>query len=199
MKDPQLRHCSQAARGVWMDVICLAFECEERGVLATGGIAWTDQEIAFAIPGDQQVTLSCIAELLRKGVCSRSKTGAILCRRLVRDEEVRRQTKQRVERHRNGDVTHDVTHLKQHSSSSSSTSNTNTKPAQTQRGDHTPEQIMKIEAKQKRRKVEEDFKAEAQIGSNAPFHPNITSMSDVEWEAHLDRLDPKRKCEMREQ
>jgi hypothetical protein len=44
MKDPDLRRCSPAARGVYMDLLCLMFECEERGVLLVGDEPWTDDD-----------------------------------------------------------------------------------------------------------------------------------------------------------
>lgn len=90
MKDPDLRRCSKSARGVWIDMICLSFECEERGVFASNGEPWPDSDIAAAVGGDCTEVLSAIAELLSKGVCSRNKSGAIFCRRVVRDENKRR-------------------------------------------------------------------------------------------------------------
>ena len=73
-----------------MDMICLSFECKERGVFCAGNVPWSDQEIAAAIGGDTAENLSAIAELLAKGVCSRNDVGAIFCRRVVRDEHLRR-------------------------------------------------------------------------------------------------------------
>ena len=89
-KDPALRRCSHAAKGVYIDMLCLMFESSERGVLATAGVPWPDDEVARAVGGDQQQTLSYIRELVDKGVVSRSETGAIYCRRMVRDEHKRR-------------------------------------------------------------------------------------------------------------
>lgn len=90
LKEPRLKVCSHATKGVFIDVLCLMFECEERGVLATAGRAWSETEIARAVGGDQDVTIPCIRELIEKGVVSRSETGAIYCRRMVRDEHKRR-------------------------------------------------------------------------------------------------------------
>lgn len=109
VKDPDLRRCSKAAKGVWVDMLCLMFECENRGVLATDDRPWSDQEIAGAVGGDIAENLSCIAELLDKGVASRNKFGSIFSRRMTRDERERQETKGRVRRYRkrscNGDVT----------------------------------------------------------------------------------------------
>lgn len=91
MKDPNLRRCSRAARGMWIDMLCLMFECEDRGILSTGGEPWSDEDIAAAIGGDTSEGLSCISELLRKGVAHRNQSGAIFSKRMVRDEQIRRE------------------------------------------------------------------------------------------------------------
>ena len=122
MKDPNLRRCTPAARGVWMDIICLMFECEERGVLASANRPWTDEEITAAISGPAHVVRSCIRELLDKGVAYRNQSGAIFSKRIVRDEHTRRLDRDRQSRHRHGDVTQPVTPVSQRSSSSASSS-----------------------------------------------------------------------------
>ena len=130
LKDPNLRRCSKAAKGVWIDMLCLMSECEDRGVLASGGVPWDQNEIAGAIGGDQAENLACIAELLAKGVASLTKLGAITNRRMVRDEKVRADTKFRQQKFRNSNqtnknsnanITHDVTQMSQQSSSPTST------------------------------------------------------------------------------
>jgi hypothetical protein len=85
LQNPALSRCSAAARGVWMDMLCLMFE--RRGVLSTGRTPWTDQEIAEALRGDTAANLECIHELLKKGVAHRNSSGAIFSGRLVRDEQ----------------------------------------------------------------------------------------------------------------
>jgi hypothetical protein len=99
-KDPNLSRCSHTAKGVWMDMLCLMFECEERGILATDGAAWSKAEIAQAIGGDQTVTLQAIDELLRKGVARLNRGGAIFSARMVRDELNRQAARERVARFR---------------------------------------------------------------------------------------------------
>ena len=90
MKHPGLRRCSRQAKGAWVDMLCLMFECEDRGVLATGGEPWSDEDIAAAIGGDVSEGLACISELLRKGVAHRNQTGAIFSPEMIRDEQIRR-------------------------------------------------------------------------------------------------------------
>lgn len=110
MKDPNLRRCSLASRGMWVDLMCLMFECEERGVLATAGHAWSDDEIAQAVGGDHDVALSCLRELVGKAVASRNQSGSVYCRRMVRDEvkrkaDAQRQRKSRLSRSCHSPVT----------------------------------------------------------------------------------------------
>jgi hypothetical protein len=90
LKDPALRRCSKSAKGVWIDIVCLSFECEERGVFQTSGMPWPDEDIAGAVGGDIAENLRALTELLSKGVCSRNQSGAVFCRRVVRDEQKRR-------------------------------------------------------------------------------------------------------------
>lgn len=89
LKDANLRRCSHAAKGVWIDMLCLMFEADERGVLATNGVAWSDEDIACAIGGDTTTTISAIQELTFKGVAKRRSNGAVYSKRMVADENKR--------------------------------------------------------------------------------------------------------------
>ena len=95
MKNPNLRRCGHAARGVWMDVLCLAFECDERGVLITAGRPWTTKEVAAAVGGNADVALACIDELLAKGVAKTRADGAVYSKRMVEDEARRQRETER--------------------------------------------------------------------------------------------------------
>jgi len=107
LKDPALRRCSPAARGVWIDMLCLMFECEDRGVLSAGGVPWSDEEVAAAVSGDTTANLACICELIAKGVADRNSSGAIFSRRLVRDEGTRQGNKERKRNSRASEECHD--------------------------------------------------------------------------------------------
>ncbi len=100
IRDPDLRRCSNAAVGVWIKCLCLMFECEQKGVLATNGIPWTDDDIALAVGGRWEDTNACLTELVTKGVASRNDAGSLICRRMYRDEKVRDDTRKRVQRFR---------------------------------------------------------------------------------------------------
>ena len=100
-KDPCLRRCSKAAKGVWMDMLCLLFECPVRGVFVdASGKPWSDEELAEAIGGDIGANLGYIAELVSKGVAQRDTRGAIFSRRMVRDEQTRRSATERKRKER---------------------------------------------------------------------------------------------------
>lgn len=78
-------------------MLCLMFDCEKRGVLATGDSAWSPKEIANVVSGDTNLVVSHIEELLQKRVArmddlSGSQTGiasAIYSGRMLRDEKER--------------------------------------------------------------------------------------------------------------
>ena len=131
MKDPELSRCSQAARGVWMDMLCLMFECESRGVLASNGEAWTDEEVACSLRGDHTVNLHCIQELIVKGVARRREgDGAISSSRMVQDELERQRWREVKQKARAGTITQcpEKVPRKSRRSSSSSSSSDEEKP-----------------------------------------------------------------------
>lgn len=86
-KDLALRSCSLAARGLWMEILCMAHESETYGCLVVNGIALTDAQIVNSIAGSSRKLLT---ELERAGVFSRTETGAIFSRRMVKDERLRK-------------------------------------------------------------------------------------------------------------
>lgn len=87
-KDPNLSRATLAAKGALIEILCLAFESEKRGVLVTGKTPWTKEEIAYAIGGDLKENLQAIEELLNKKILKIDKKGAIYSARMVRDEEL---------------------------------------------------------------------------------------------------------------
>jgi hypothetical protein len=92
LKDPLLRAASSGARGLWIDMLCLMWEAQPRGYLQTpSGDPLADEQIA-------RMTGNCsleevrgwLGELESLGVFSRTSSGVIYSRRLVRDERKRR-------------------------------------------------------------------------------------------------------------
>lgn len=99
-RDPNLRRCTHAELGVWMRILCLMHESECRGVLQTNGVAWTDEDIVMAVGGRPEETLNHVTSLVTKGVASRTDSGALMNRRMYREEKERESTRDRVRKHR---------------------------------------------------------------------------------------------------
>lgn len=87
--DPRLRMCSPAARGLWIDMLCLMHEAEPYGHLLVSGVAPSDTQLSMltATPAEQLPDLK--AELEDAGVFSRNGKGVIYSRRMTRDEKRR--------------------------------------------------------------------------------------------------------------
>ncbi len=85
-RDPALRACSLAARGLWMELLCIAHESEPYGHVTLNGRAMTEAEMASIAGRPRREILPLIAELERAGVFSRTPEGVVYSRRLVRDD-----------------------------------------------------------------------------------------------------------------
>lgn len=126
MKDPGLRSCCLAARGLWAEVLNLTWECPNRGILARAdGRPWTDAELARAVGSSAATVKRLKSELIDKEVCGVTEQGAIYSRRQVRDELLRvannnRQATLRENRRLSEKRNASVTPLSQPSSSSTS-------------------------------------------------------------------------------
>lgn len=89
-KDSGLRLCSLAARGLWVELMCIAHESEEYGKLKQNGRGFSHKTLAKLVGLSPQTTLKLLKELEENGVFSRDEDGAIYSRRMVRDEELRK-------------------------------------------------------------------------------------------------------------
>jgi hypothetical protein len=83
--DSSLRACSLAARGLWMELLCIAHEGTPYGHVTIGGVAPTDAELARMVGVSVKKIPFLISELERYGVFSRDDNGVIFCRRMIRD------------------------------------------------------------------------------------------------------------------
>jgi hypothetical protein len=102
MKDPALRACSPAARGVWMDMLCMMHESPHRGFLETSqGHPYSDEQIARMTGCDMALLSQIVTELFTTGVASKTDSGTIFNRRMKRDEMTRALARERQRRHRN--------------------------------------------------------------------------------------------------
>lgn len=91
MSDPNVRACSLAARGLWMDLLCVAGANRERehGFVLVAGRVPSSTEVARLVGSSVGEVDSLLAELETNGVFSRDRRRAIYCRRMVRAEKNR--------------------------------------------------------------------------------------------------------------
>lgn len=91
LSDPALRACSMAAKGLWIDLLCLMWESPERGVLRSkSGSKTVPKRIAMMLGLKPFSCQKLIQELEENGVLSRDENGEIFSRRMVREEHLRR-------------------------------------------------------------------------------------------------------------
>jgi hypothetical protein len=88
-KDMALQSCSVAARGLWVDMLCIAHECEPYGHLTVNGKPMTAAQIGRHTGLTQRECEKLLQELADAGVSSTTEEGVIYSRRMVRDEDLR--------------------------------------------------------------------------------------------------------------
>lgn len=89
-KDLALQACSLPARGLWHEMNCLMHQGEPYGHLTMpNGKPMEPAQLANLCKVSPALCRKLIAELEGNGVFSRSDTGAIYSRRMVRDEDLR--------------------------------------------------------------------------------------------------------------
>jgi hypothetical protein len=91
MSDPNVRACSLAARGLWMDMICIASanKGREHGFVMIAGRILGAKEISRHVGATQEQVETLLEELDSNGVFSKDRRGVIYCRRMVRAEKNR--------------------------------------------------------------------------------------------------------------
>lgn len=90
LKDPLLRCVSSAARGLWIDMLCLMHESGRRGYLQfETGDPMLPVHIARMTGVEHDEVTGLIAELRTSGVLSCTEHGTIYSRRMARDESKR--------------------------------------------------------------------------------------------------------------
>jgi len=85
--DAALRACSLAARGYWMEVLCIAHEAERVGHVLINGKKPTGRQMAIIAGCTEREARKLEAELEDAGVFSRTDDGTIYSRRMVKDAE----------------------------------------------------------------------------------------------------------------
>lgn len=89
-KDPGVQSLDFHDRGVWFEMLCYMHESEERGVLLLNGHPMDESALARLLGLDKQILTTTLTTLLTYGVATRrEEDGAIICRRMVRDEQLR--------------------------------------------------------------------------------------------------------------
>lgn len=84
----QVRKCSIAARGAWIDLLCLIRMAGGGRLVPDSPAGWTDEALAQLLSGDQAEALAAVRELRAKRVLSFDDDGALVSERAVRDSEV---------------------------------------------------------------------------------------------------------------
>lgn len=88
-KDVELRSCSIAARGLWIDLLCLAHECDPYGHLTVNGRAMTPAQIAGQVGLTAAQCAKMLQELVDNGVARKTDVGVVYSKRMVDDEDLR--------------------------------------------------------------------------------------------------------------
>ena len=88
-KDAALQSCSIAAQGLWVNMLCIAHECEPYGHLTINGKAMSAAQIGRLVGLGGKDSELLLRELADAGVSATSEAGIIYSRRMVRDEATR--------------------------------------------------------------------------------------------------------------
>lgn len=89
LRDTALRTCSVAARGLWIEMICLMHEGQPYGHLKVGEKVIDARTLARMVGSNPRTIRSLLDQLLHANVCEKSSDGTIISRRMIRDEEIR--------------------------------------------------------------------------------------------------------------
>jgi len=94
------RSLSLAAKGAWIDMLCLMWRSQTRGKLTDDMVGW-----ARVIGASVEQTEAVIAELVEKRICDtvteRNKKVTLICRRMYRDYKEKQYHAVRQQRYRN--------------------------------------------------------------------------------------------------
>lgn len=90
ISDMDLRRCSLAARGLWLEMICLMTQGRDFGRLVDGaGVKPSVKQLAEDARISEQECESLLSELRARSVFSEDEEGVIYSRRMVREYRVR--------------------------------------------------------------------------------------------------------------
>lgn len=91
--DASVRMCSLAARGLWIEMLCLMHVASPRGSLLVNGRQVSPKQLAPLVGISAKEAVELIQELEDAGVFSRDEDGTIFSRRMRRDDKKAEQDK----------------------------------------------------------------------------------------------------------
>src|SRR5258708_2276608 len=89
LNDAALRLCSVAARGLWMDMICLMHQGSEYGYLKVNHKVILNANLTRIVGSTLPEVEGWLAELESAGVYLKDESGCIFSKRMINDERVR--------------------------------------------------------------------------------------------------------------
>ena len=90
-KDPGIQALSYEERGVWFELLMLMHDCDDRGKLILNGNPITNHRLGIMLRLTEDEISQHISQFISLGVASVCETtGAVMCRRMVRDEDKRK-------------------------------------------------------------------------------------------------------------
>jgi hypothetical protein len=93
-KDPAVQSLSYHHRGIWLELLMLMHCSEDRGRLVLSGKPMTNLNLSRLLGLSEQETADAVKCLLEGGVASRDQNGALVNRRMVREENIKKIRKQ---------------------------------------------------------------------------------------------------------
>jgi hypothetical protein len=91
LEEPGLKLSSLAARGLWIDMLCIMSAAHPRGYLKMNGKPITIPQLAIIVRSNVDEVTRLLTELGEHCVLSRNSEQVIYSRRIVRDEKIRQQ------------------------------------------------------------------------------------------------------------
>ncbi len=85
LSEPGLRVCSLEAKGLWIEIMCIAQKNSKRGLLQANGQHISNKQLAKAVGETEEKVNTVIAELENAKVFSRLDDSTIYCRRMYRE------------------------------------------------------------------------------------------------------------------
>ena len=90
-KDPGIQSLTFEERGIWFEILCLMHESEQRGILLLNGKRMSNEQLSRVLGLDNQILTKALSSLAEVGVSDIDpNTGALMNRRMVRDENLRK-------------------------------------------------------------------------------------------------------------